>query len=329
MSARVQGPGPTGLEGNPIGIILGGATVASQNAARIQGAGPLGTEGDPIGAVIVGGSAMAIGGEVIGGTPGSVLFVDINGDLGQDNSNFFWDDANNRLGIGTNSPSASAVVHIKGSVTNDDLLRLEAPSGASASSFFFSCRDASAANRFLIAYTGNTQIIGLDALTTTVATTLRLVHQSTATPAGGFGISLDFDLHSDNNTSRAAADIIASWVTAADATRKARLRLRAYDTTDREGLRIEASGTVAMIGFLGAAAVARPAVYTQTGTATRTFPTDPSSAYTGIDNAQAGTVYATVADLNTLRGVVSSLLGVVRQVVDDLGDAAGYGLLND
>ena len=92
---------------------------------------------------------------------------------------------------------------------------------------------------------------------------------------------------------------------------------------------MEADGTNPKIGFLGAAAVARPAAFTLAGSATRTFPTDPSAAYTGIDNAQAGTVYAQVADLNTLRGVVSSLLGVVRQIVVDLADTSGYGLLND
>ncbi len=82
------------------------------------------------------------------------------------------------------------------------------------------------------------------------------------------------------------------------------------------------------VGFLGKAAIARPAQYTLAGSATRTFPTDPSGAYTGVDNLQVGAVYATVADLNTLRAVVSSLEGVLRQVVSDLGDVAGYGLLD-
>lgn len=101
-----------------------------------------------------------------------------------------------------------------------------------------------------------------------------------------------------------------------------------WDTAAREVIRFEASGSAAMIGFLGASAVARPSAYTLSGSATRAFPSDPSSSYTGIDNAQAGTVYATVADLNTLRGVVSSLLGVVRQIATDLGSSSGFGLLN-
>lgn len=78
------------------------------------------------------------------------------------------------------------------------------------------------------------------------------------------------------------------------------------------------------LAFLGGTPQAVPAAYTLTGSATRTFPTDPSSAYTGIDNAQGGTPYAKVADLETLRGVVSSILGVMRQEHVDIN---GYGLL--
>lgn len=38
-------------------------------------------------------------------TAGSVLFAGTSGVYSQDNSNFFWDDSNNRLGIGTTTPS--------------------------------------------------------------------------------------------------------------------------------------------------------------------------------------------------------------------------------
>ncbi len=37
-------------------------------------------------------------------TQGSVVFIDSNGALAQDNANFFWNDTDNRLGIGTTSP---------------------------------------------------------------------------------------------------------------------------------------------------------------------------------------------------------------------------------
>ena len=51
-------------------------------------------------------SDLAIGDAVDGGTEGSVAFFGSGGILAQDNANFFWDDANNRLGIGTTSPAA-------------------------------------------------------------------------------------------------------------------------------------------------------------------------------------------------------------------------------
>lgn len=51
--------------------------------------------------------AVLVGGPVIGGTSGSVLFVDSSGNLAQDNANLFWDDANNRLGIGTVTPQTA------------------------------------------------------------------------------------------------------------------------------------------------------------------------------------------------------------------------------
>ena len=41
---------------------------------------------------------------ITGGTTGSVLFVGAASVLAQDNTNLFWDDTNNRLGIGTSSP---------------------------------------------------------------------------------------------------------------------------------------------------------------------------------------------------------------------------------
>lgn len=48
---------------------------------------------------------MAIGNTITSGTAGSVLFLGASNVLAQDNANFFWDDTNNRLGIGNASPS--------------------------------------------------------------------------------------------------------------------------------------------------------------------------------------------------------------------------------
>lgn len=63
-----------------------------------------------------GSSAITINTSVItGGTQGSVLFIGAAGVLQQDNANFFWDDTNNRLGIGTAAPTH--LLEVKGSTT--------------------------------------------------------------------------------------------------------------------------------------------------------------------------------------------------------------------
>lgn len=63
---------------------------------------------------------LSIGNTVGSGTAKSILYIGTMGELQQDNTNFVWDSANNRLGIGTNTPSEE--VHIKG---NSVILRLE------------------------------------------------------------------------------------------------------------------------------------------------------------------------------------------------------------
>jgi hypothetical protein len=53
--------------------------------------------------VVAGGGGIGIGDAITSATAGSVFFGGLGGILQQDNANFFWDDANNRLGIGTNT----------------------------------------------------------------------------------------------------------------------------------------------------------------------------------------------------------------------------------
>ena len=57
------------------------------------------------GGVAGGGGGMAIGGSITSATVGSVLFVGTGSVLEQDNANFFWDNSNNRLGIGNAIPA--------------------------------------------------------------------------------------------------------------------------------------------------------------------------------------------------------------------------------
>ncbi len=50
-------------------------------------------------------------------TPGSIVFAGASGIYNQDNANFFWDDTNDRFGIGTNAPSATLTVAGKSNST--------------------------------------------------------------------------------------------------------------------------------------------------------------------------------------------------------------------
>jgi hypothetical protein len=53
-------------------------------------------------------ATVAMGSAVAGGTPGSVLFLGAGSTLAEDNTNFFWNDTTNALGLGTSAPVASA-----------------------------------------------------------------------------------------------------------------------------------------------------------------------------------------------------------------------------
>ncbi len=50
-------------------------------------------------------------------TTGSVIFAGAAGELAQDNANLFWDDTNNRLGIGTAAPGAPLEILVTGITT--------------------------------------------------------------------------------------------------------------------------------------------------------------------------------------------------------------------
>ena len=50
-------------------------------------------------------------------TQGSVLFAGVNGLLSQDNSNFYWNNTSNMLGVGTNNPQNTLNVEGDANVT--------------------------------------------------------------------------------------------------------------------------------------------------------------------------------------------------------------------
>jgi hypothetical protein len=81
-------------------------------------------------------------------------------------------------------------------------------------------------------------------------------------------------LESTTTVSQDAGRLSWEWATATHASRKALSKWTVYDTAEREGVRIEASGTAPMIGFFGATAVVK-----QTGCA---VPTDLATCITAI-----------------------------------------------
>lgn len=70
-------------------------------------------------------------------TQGSVVFIGPNRIPAQDNSNFFWNDATNRLGLGTNAPSSTldvvGDVEVAGSGTGGSVNFLNAGGAPGAS----------------------------------------------------------------------------------------------------------------------------------------------------------------------------------------------------
>jgi len=73
---------------------------------------------------------VAIGDTISGATQGSVLFAGASGVLAQDNANLFFDDSNNRLGVGTDNPSV--LLHIQEN-SLDEILRIESTDATAGS----------------------------------------------------------------------------------------------------------------------------------------------------------------------------------------------------
>ena len=88
-----------------------------------------GTVGNPLVAAGGGGGGVSIGDTITGATQGSVLFTGASSALAQDNSNLFFDDSNNRLGIGTNSPSHTLHVRNQTVAASAPLARFESDEG--------------------------------------------------------------------------------------------------------------------------------------------------------------------------------------------------------
>ena len=96
-------------------------------------------------------------------------------------------------------------------------------------------------------------------LTNTVAVAGLFRHNTSGAAAAGFGLSVNFRLESSTTADQDTGRFLYEWATATHANRKARSKWTVYDTAEREGIRIEASGSAPMIGLYGVNAVVQAA----------------------------------------------------------------------
>lgn len=157
-----------------------------------------------------------------------------------------------------------------------------------------------------------------DAGTNLVGTAAFFGHNSTGTPAAGFGAALTMLLQSSTTTNRNAAEIDAVWNVATDASRVGDLVLQAYNVANaREGLRIRGGSSAAQLGFFGATPVSE-----QTDGAALTNSVTVGGTTNTIADFTNLTVYAT--DAPTIRNDIYQLARKLK-IVDDALRA--YGLL--
>lgn len=175
---------------------------------------------------------------------------------------------------------------------------------------------------------GNASIVGLGIGTFAPAALLHPVARTTTTnaikevgrleaivstavtgAAAGFGVSQTLWAETATDlTNKQQGRLWSKWIVPTNGSETAAVGLDAYyNSTAREFISGEATTTAVMLAFFGGTRAIQQvlAAYTSDG---------EGAAYTGIDNLQAGTVYATVADLNQLRVAYETL----RASYDDL-----------
>lgn len=112
---------------------------------------------------------------------------------------------------------------------------------------------------------------------------------------------------SSTTAGRNQVDLDTAWVDPTDATRKARFILSVWDTVARECIRLEASGSAAMLSFFGASAVVQPS-----GTGETTGFTAGSGTAVNDDSTFTGNIGSTAYRINDIVKALKQL-GLLAQ----------------
>ena len=155
------------------------------------------------------------------------------------------------------------------------------------------------------------------AVTNAVSNVLTVRHSSSGTPAVGFGAALIFGLESSTTENQSAGRVYAVWAEATHATRKAQVVLTAYDTAEREGLRIGANGSAATIGFLGATPSARLAHVADASTAHAI--TDPGDSPADADALREDLVTNTIPDIESKLNALGTSINSILTTLETFG----------
>jgi hypothetical protein len=158
-----------------------------------------------------------------------------------------------------------------------------------------------------------------DSATNTVTNVVTIGHDSSGTPAASYGTGVAIQGKSSTTAGQSMGRVYWQWSTATHATRQAYGYFTAQDYNgERIGITVGSDGTQALLSFYNVTPVARPTAYTQTySTTTRTVNPASTSAFTGIDNAQAGTPYAKLTDVNQLRLDMLMSIQIENAIIDD------------